>query len=107
METLAQTFILGARQNQFVQENVFNNAPVRGIAFVVNTNSACTGSYSENPFWYQQFDLRQIRLLRGCHPNKDIDAADDCRLYVTRMKAINFRDDFPSVPIDNFKTTMC
>ena len=33
----------------------------------------------------------------------DFDAADSCRLYVTTMKAINFQDDIPSIPIDNFK----
>ena len=29
METLAKTFIIPARQNQFIQENIFNNAPIR------------------------------------------------------------------------------
>ena len=29
LETLAKTFIIPARQNQFIQENIFNNAPVR------------------------------------------------------------------------------
>ena len=28
LETLAITFIIPARQNQFIQENIFNNAPV-------------------------------------------------------------------------------
>ena len=32
LETLAKTFIIPARQNQFIQENIFNNAPVRRIA---------------------------------------------------------------------------
>ena len=95
METLAKTFLIPARQNQFIQENIFNNAPVRRIAFAMNTNSALTGYYSENPLWYQQFDLRQIRLLRGGQPIVDFDAADNCRLYVTTMKAINFQDDIP------------
>ena len=65
LETLAKTFIRPARQNQFTQENVFNNAPIRGVALAMNTNSAFTGSFTENPFWYQEFDLRQIRILRG------------------------------------------
>ena len=64
LETLAKTFIIPARQNQFIQENIFNNAPIRRIAIAMNTNSAFTGSFTENPFWYQQFDLRQIRTLR-------------------------------------------
>ena len=80
LETLAKTFIIPARQNQFFQENIFNNAPVRRIAIAMNTNSAFTGSYTENRFWYQQFDLRQIRIIRGGQPIVDFDAADNCRL---------------------------
>ena len=62
-----------------------------------------TNSYTENPFCYQQFDLRQIKILRGGQPIVDFDAADNCRLFVTTMKAMNFQDDIPSIPIDNFK----
>ena len=69
----------------------------------MNTNSAFTGSFTENPFWYQQFDLRQIRILRGGQPTVDFDTVDNCRLYVTTMKAMNFQDDIPSIPIDDFK----
>ena len=69
----------------------------------MNTNSAFTGSFTENPFWYQQFDLRQNRRLRGGQPIVDFDTADNCRLYVTIMKAMNFQDDIPSIPIDDFK----
>ena len=95
LETLAKTFILPARQNHFIQEDTFNNAPVRQIAIEKNTNSAFTGSDTENPFWYQQLDLRQRRTLRGGQPIVDFDAADNCRLYVTTMKAMNFQDDIP------------
>ena len=62
LETLAKTFIIPARHNQFIQEIIFNNAPFRRIAI-----------------------------------------ADNCRLYVTRMKAMNFEDHVPSIPIDIFK----
>ena len=103
LETLAKTFIIPARQNQFIQENIFNNAPVRRIAIAMNTNSGFTGSYTENPFWYQQFDLRQIRILKGGQPIVDFDAADICRLHVTTLKAMNFQDYIPSIPIENFK----
>ena len=53
LKTLAKTFIIPARQNQVNQENIFNNAPVRRIANAMNTNSAFTESFTENPFWYQ------------------------------------------------------
>ena len=102
LETLAKTFIIPVRKNQFIQENIFNNAPVRRIAIAMNTNSAFTGFYTENPFWYQQFEVRQIRILRGGQPVVDFVAAN-CRLYVTTMKAMNFQDDIPSIPVDNFK----
>ena len=103
LETLAKTFIIPARQDQFIQENIFKNAPVRRIAIAMNTNSAFTGPYTKNPFWNQQFELRQIRILRGGQLIVDFDAADNCRLYVTTMKAMNFQDDIPPITYDNFK----
>ena len=71
----------------------------------MNTNSAFNGFYTENPTWYHQFDLRQIRIHRGDQPMVDFDAADYCRRYVTTMKAMNFQDDIDiaSIPIDKFK----
>ena len=102
LETWSKTFITPAIQNQFIQENIFNKAPIRRIAVAMNKNSAFTGSFTEDPFWYQQFDLRQIKLLRGGQPSVDFDTADNCRLYVTTMKAMNFQDDIPSIPIDDF-----
>ena len=51
LETLAKTFVIPARQNQLIQENFFNNAPIRRVAIAMNTNSAFTGSITENPFW--------------------------------------------------------
>ena len=100
---MAKTLIIPAKQNQLIQENIFNNAPIRRIAIAMNPNSAFTGFFTENPYWYQQFDLSQIRILRGGQPIVDFDTADNCRLYVTTMKAMNFQDDIPSIPIDDFK----
>ena len=103
METLAKTFITASSQNQFIQEINFNNAPIPRSVIAMSTNSAFTGSFTENPFSYQQVDLRQIRILRGGHPIVDYDISDKCRLCVTTMKAMNFQDDIPSIPIDNFQ----
>ena len=49
METLEKTFNITARQNQFIQENNFNKAPIRRIAIARNTNSATIVSYIEKP----------------------------------------------------------
>ena len=103
LETLAKTFIIPARQNQFIQENIFNKAPIRRVAIAMSTNSVFTVSFTENAIWYHQVDLRQIRILTGGQPIVDFDTADICRLYVTTMKAMNFQADIPSIPIDDLK----
>ena len=84
LETLAKTFSIPAGENQFIRKNIFNNVPVRRIDIALNTNSASafTGSYTGNQFWYQQFDHRQIRILRGGQPIADFDRADICRFYI-------------------------
>ena len=102
-ETLAKTFIIPSKQFQFIQENFFNKAPIRGIAIAMNTNSAFTGPCTKNPFWYQQFCLRQKRIFRAGQPILDFDTADNCCIYVTTWKAMNFQEDITSIPIDNFK----
>ena len=103
METLAKIYIIPARQNQVIQENIINNAPIRRIAIAINSNSAFTSSFAKKPFWYQQFNETDIRILRGGHPIVHHDTTDNYRLYVTTMKAMNFQDDIPSIPVDNFK----
>ena len=103
LETLAKTFFIPARQNQLIQENIFNNFPIRQVAIALNTNSAFTGSFCGNPFWYEQFDLKQIIILRGGWPIADFDTADNYCLYVTTMKAMNFQNDSPSIASDDFK----
>ena len=101
MELLAKTYIIPAQQNQFIQESIFHNTPIRGIAIAMNLNSAFIGSFAENPFWYQQFKLRDVRILRGGQPIVHHDTTDNCRLYVTTMETMNFQDDIPSFPVDN------
>ena len=103
MEPLAMTFIIPAGQNQFIQENIFNNAPIRRIAIAMNSNCVFTSSFAENPFWYQQFNLRNNRILRGGQPIVHHYTTDNCRFYVTKMKTTNFQDDNASIPVDNFK----
>ena len=71
--------------------------------FSRDKNCAFRGSYTKNLFWYQQFDLRKCRKLRSCQSIVNFDAADNCRLYDTSTKAMNFQEDIPSIPIDNFK----
>ena len=62
-----------------------------------------TGPDIENPLWHQQFDLRHLGALRLCQTTIEFHAADNCRLYVTTMNAMNFQSDVPSIPVDNFE----
>ena len=45
----------------------------------------------------------KLEYSGGGQPIVDFDTADNYRLYVTTMKAMNFQDDIPSIPIDDFK----
>ena len=93
METIAKTFIIPSRQNQFIQENIFNNAPIRRVAVAMNTNSAVAGSFHENSFSYQQFLLRELRIIQGGRAIVSLDT--------TSMKAMQFNEDFPALPIED------
>ena len=79
METIARNFIIPSCQNQFIQENVFNNAPIRRIAIAMNTNSAV-------PFKNQQFHLKELRIIRGGRAIISLDTTSLCHPYVTTMK---------------------
>ena len=103
METIARTLIIPSRQNQFIQENVFNNVPIRRIVVAKNTNLAVAGSFHENPFNYQQFCLREFRIIRGGRAIISIDTRSPSRPYVTTMKAMQFNEDFPALPLEDFR----
>ena len=102
METIARRFIIPSGQNQFNQENVFNNAPIRRIAIAMNTNSAFTGHFQENPFHYRKFGLRELRIVRGGRIVVSIDTTNNCRAYVTTMKAMNFNEEIRALANDFF-----
>ena len=82
---------------------MFNNAPIRRLAIAMSSNFAFISSFAENPFWYQQFKLRDIKTLKGGQPIVHHDTTDNCRLYITTKKAMNFQDENLSIPVDNFK----
>ena len=103
METIAGSFSISCRQNQFIQEHVFNNASIRRIAAVMNTNSAVAGSSHENRFNYRQFRLRELIIIRGGRAIIALDTTSPCRPYVTTMKAMQFNEDSPALPMEDFQ----
>ena len=68
----------------------------------MNTNSAVAGSFYENPFNYQHFHLRELRIIRGARAIIPLDTISPCRPYVTSMKAMQFNEDFPALPMEDF-----
>ena len=56
LEISVKTFIIPARQNQLIQENIFNNAPIRRVAIAMNTNS----------FHFAQISVPRFVPLRLC-----------------------------------------
>ena len=96
------TFIIPTGQNQYIQENIFNNAPIRRLALAMNTNTAFKGSKDSNPYHYQKFNLREIKIVRGNQVVVNIDTSDDIRAYVTTMRALKFEEDGPNIPFDNY-----
>ena len=103
IETIARTFILPSRQYQFIQENIFNNAPIRRVAVEMSRNSTVAGSFYDNPFSYQQFNLRELRIIRGGRAIVSLDTTSLCQPYVTTMKAMQFNEDFPALPMEDFQ----
>ena len=65
----------------------------------MNTNSAVAGSFHENSFNYQQFHLRELRTIRGGRAIISFDTTSSCRPFVTTMKAMQFNEDFPALPL--------
>ena len=103
METIARTFIIPSRQNQFILKNLFKNAPIRRVAVAINTISAVAGSFHENPFSYQQFHLGELGIIRGGRATVSLDTTSPCQPYVATMKAMQFNEDFPALSIEDFQ----
>ena len=69
----------------------------------MNTNSAVAGSFHENPSNYQQFYLRELRVIRGGRANISLDTIFPCHPYVTTMKAMQFNEDFSALLTEDFQ----
>ena len=70
----------------------------------MNTNSAVAGFCYENSFNYQQSHLRELRIIRGGRAIISLDTTSPCRPSVTTMKAMQFNEDFPALPVEDFQT---
>ena len=100
LETLAMTFISITRQNHLIRENNLDTILNCGIVLAVAANFSFTGSSNEEPVWKQHFNLIQLRIFRGGHP--DLDAVENFHLNFTKKETISFQDDVLSIANGNF-----
>ena len=63
---------------------------------------AFTGSLTTNPFHYQKFFLRTLRIVRGSHVVVDMDTTDSVQSYITTMRALRFDEDGPGIPLEEY-----
>ena len=69
----------------------------------MNKNSAVAGSFPENPFNYQQFHLRELRIIRGGRAIVSLDTTSPCLPYVTTRKAMQFNENRQALPMEDFQ----
>ena len=80
-----------------IQGKVFKKAPIRKTAVAMNTKSAVEGSFN-----YQHFHLRELRVFRGARAI----ISSPCHHYVTTVKAMQFNENFPVLPMEKFSKSL-
>ena len=63
----------------------------------MNINSAVAGSFYENSFNYQQFNLREFIINQGGRAIISLDTTSPCRPDVATLKAMQFNEDFSAL----------
>ena len=69
----------------------------------MNTISLFPEHFQENPFHYQKFGLRELRIVRGGRAIVSLEPTNDCRAYVTTMKAMCFNEEIPALQNQQFQ----
>ena len=46
--------------------------------------------------------MRELRIIWGEGAIISLDTTSPCRPYITTMKAMQFNEDFPALPVDDF-----
>ena len=47
--------------------------------------------------------MRDLRIIRGGRATISLDTTSPCRTCVTTMKAMQFNEDFPALPMEDFQ----
>ena len=97
-----RTFIIAAGQNHFIKENIFSNESVRRICIAMNRNAHFTGTLETNPFNYQKFDLKEIKISRGGQTIVSLNTESDVVPYCNTFNSLNFDQDGPGIPLSQY-----
>ena len=47
--------------------------------------------------------MKELKIIRGGRAIVSLDTTSPCRPYVTLMKAVQFNEDFPALPMEGFQ----
>ena len=91
LEVIPKTYLIPIGNNQMIEEDIFNAAPIRRLVVAMNLSEDFRGSLGSNPFHYQKFDLKKVVLYRegaavGCTP---LRLEQNTRAYYNTIKALN------------------
>ena len=102
METIARTFII-----PFVKTNSYNK--IFSITLQQEKELSeriqiqlLQDLFIETFFNYQQLHLRELRNIRGGRAIVSLDTTTPCRPYDTKIKAMQFNEDFSALPEEDF-----
>ena len=90
-------------QNQFIQENIFSNLPIRMIGIATNLSTEFSGTYNTNSFHVRKFGLQQVEIVVGNQTIVNLKSENHVRAYAETMKALKFDDDGPNSQYKDFE----
>ena len=94
IDSLNKIFIIQAKQNRFIQENIFGTEPVRRLILCMDRNKFFPGSTIEStPFQYKTIHLSKIEIQRGNGvpiAGTAIDTTKNTRLLYNTIYALGF-----------------
>ena len=97
METAPRTLINPSRKNQFIQvgSNKKNNC--------CNEHKFNCCGFFRKFFQLSTISFERARTIRVARAIVSLDTTSPCRLYVTKLKAMQFNEVVPALPMKDFQ----
>ena len=103
-QVIPRTFVIGAGQSSWTQEDIFTKEPIRRFALALCKNGTFVGSNTTNPYHYTKFDLRSITITRNGYPmlGSPIDVSTDERVYFISYTSLAYGDNSHGITLKDF-----